>query len=124
MAVASRNLSRGDVIDRSDISIETINVSQLRQGYLETAANIMGQELRRPVTKGEVFRSAILDAPMVIKRGDEVSIEMQVGSISVTSSGTAMANGRVGQRIRIRNSQSDRMVSAEVVSAGKVKTAI
>lgn len=124
IAVANRTLNRGDVITHNDIGIENINISQLRQGYLESAETIVGQELRRPISKGEAFRSNILDAPMVIKRGDEVSIEMQAGSITVTSSGTAMGNGRIGQRIRIRNSQSERMLSAEVVGAGRVKTAI
>lgn len=124
MAVASRNLQRGDVIENSDISIETVNTSQLRQGYLQDNHNILGKELQRPLNKGEAFRSSLLNSPMVIKRGDEVSIEVQAGLIAVTSSGTAMANGRVGQRIRVRNSQSDRIVSAEVVDAGKVKTSI
>jgi flagella basal body P-ring formation protein FlgA len=124
MAVASRNLNRGDVVDSTDISIEIVNVSQLRQGYLARRENIVGKEVQRAMNKGEAFRGASLDSPLVIKRGDEVSIEIQAGMIAVSSFGTAMANGRIGQRIRVRNSQSDRIVSAEVVDAGKVKTSI
>lgn len=124
MAVASRNLQRGDVIDNSDISIEIVNISQLRQGYLQYRDTILGKELQRSLNQGEAFRSNLLNSPMVIKRGDEVSIEIQAGSIAVTSSGTAMANGRIGERIRVRNGQSERIVSAEVMGAGKVKTSI
>jgi flagella basal body P-ring formation protein FlgA len=124
LAVAGRQLERGDVISESDITIEVVNVSQLRQGYVIEPDNIIGRELQRPLNKGEAFRSAILEAPMVIKRGDAVHIEMQAGAIAVNSTGVAMANGRVGQRIRVRNSQSDRIVSAEVVEAGKVRTSI
>lgn len=124
LAVASRNLNRGELIDDADISIEIVNISQLRQGYLESREHIIGQELKRPINKGEAFRNAILDAPLVIKRGDNVEIEALAGSIAVTSSGTAMANGRIGQRIKVRNSQSDRIVSAQVMSAGKVQTTL
>lgn len=124
VAIASRNMARGDVVRDGDIRIEVMNASLLRQGYLVQKAGIAGKELQRPINKGEAFRTAILDAPMVIKRGDEVSIEMQAGMIAVNSTGVALANGRVGQRIRVRNSQSERIVSAEVVDAGKVKTSI
>lgn len=124
LAVASRNLVRGDVVSASDISIEVVNISQLRQGYLARRENIIGQELQRPMNKGEAFRGSILDAPLVIKRGDAVHIEIQAGTIAVNSTGIAMANGRIGQRIRVRNSQSERIVSAEVVEAGKVRTSI
>jgi len=124
LAVASRNLNRGELIDAGDISMEVVNISQLRQGYLESREQIIGQELKRPINKGEAFRNAILDAPLVIKRGDEVAIEALAGSIAVTSSGTAMANGRIGQRIKVRNSQSDRIVSAQVMNAGKVQTTL
>ncbi len=124
LAVASRPLMRGDVISERDIQIDVVNVSQLRQGYLARRESIIGQELQRPMNTGEAFRGSILEAPLVIKRGDAVHIEMQAGTIAVNSTGIAMANGRIGQRIRVRNSQSERIVSAEVVSAGKVRTSI
>ncbi len=124
LAVASRPLQRGDVISEADIAREVVNISQLRQGYLARSDDIIGRELQRSLNKGEAFRSSILEAPLVIKRGDAVHIEAQAGAIAVNSTGIAMANGRIGQRIRVRNSQSDRIVSAEVVEAGKVRTSI
>lgn len=120
LLVANRNLVRGDIVTHSDVVSEIVNTSQLRQGQIEETDNILGQEVIRPISKGEPFRNASLASPMVIKRGDPVIIELQSGSISVSSNGTAMANGRIGERIRIRNGQSDRMVSAQVIAAGRV----
>lgn len=120
LLVASRNLVRGDIVSRADVVSEIVNTSQLRQGQISETDSVIGQEVKRPISKGEPFRNASLDSPMVIKRGDPVIIELQSGSISVNSNGTAMANGRIGERIRIRNSQSDRIVSGQVVAAGRV----
>lgn len=124
LPVASRNLERGDIVTQADVVIEVVNISQMRQGQLEESALVIGQEVKRPIGKGEPFRSAALDSPLVIKRGDPVVIELQAGSLVVTTHGTAMTNGRIGERIRVRNSQSDRIISVEVVEAGKVVTII
>jgi len=120
LLVASRNLVRGDIVTRADVVSEIVNTSQLRQGQIGESDSVIGQEVKRPISKGEPFRHASLDSPMVIRRGDPVIIELQSGSISVSSNGTAMVNGRIGERIRIRNGQSDRIVSAQVVAAGRV----
>lgn len=124
MPVANRNLERGEIVSGVDISSEVVNISQVRQGQLTDTESIIGKEVQRPVTQGETFRSAGLAAPMVVKRGDIVSIEIQAGAISVSSQGTAMSQGRIGDRIRVRNSSSDRIVTAQVVAAGKVQTAM
>lgn len=120
--VASRNLERGAVVTQGDLMIEVVNVSQLRQGQYMDAEAVVGKEVKRSINKGEPFRTAALDAPLAIKRGDQVAIELSTGAISVHSQGTAMANGRIGERIRVRNNQSDRLVTAEVVAPGKVIT--
>jgi flagella basal body P-ring formation protein FlgA len=124
MTVASRSLERGELVTAADLTTEVVNTSALRQGQLADPVNILGKEVKRPIQKGEPFRAAALEAPLVIKRGDPVIIELQAGIISVNTSGVALANGRVGDRIRVRNGQSERIVSAQVIAAGKVATAI
>lgn len=122
--VASHNLERGKIITEKDLAKEVVNISSLRQGQINHRESILGQEVRRPIAKGDPFRSAALDSPMVVKRGEIVMIELQAGAISVSSTGTAMSNGRIGDRIRVRNGQSDRVINVEVIAAGKVLSAI
>lgn len=124
LPVAGRNLERGELVAQSDIVMEVVNTNLTRQGQVADMAGVLGKEVRRPISKGEPFRVAALESPLVIKRGDPVVIELQAGSISVNTAGTAMANGRIGDRIRVRNGQSDRIVNAQVLAAGRVMTAI
>lgn len=120
--VASRNMARGDVVSAGDIQTTLVNSTGQRQGQIDSAVDIIGKSLRRPIRQGEVFRSAQLEMPTVVKRGDLVSILTQVGAISVSSAGTAMSNGKIGEKIRIKNNQSDRVIMAEVIEAGSVRT--
>ncbi len=122
IAVAGRDIGRGEVISHAHIDTHVVNISNIRQAFLADAELIVGKETKRNIGKGEPFRSALLDAPTAIKRGELVTLESQAGSIKVSSSGTAMADGRVGQKIRVRNNSSERIISGVVISQGLVQT--
>ncbi|HWV16021.1 MAG TPA: flagellar basal body P-ring formation chaperone FlgA [Cellvibrio sp.] len=122
VAIASRNLQRGELVGEADINISELDVSQYRQGYSKNAEQIIGKELKYPMNKGDAFRDSILDAPIAIKRGDEVSVEALAGSIRVITTGTAVSDGRVGQKIRVKNNNSAKILSATVIGAGKVQS--
>ena len=122
MAVASRNLQRGEMINEGDVSVESMEVTQYRQGFATQAEDIIGKEVKYAVTKGDAFRTSSLNAPMAIKRGDEVTVEAYAGSIRVVTNATAVSDGRIGQQIRVKNTQSARIVNAKVIGPGKVQS--
>ncbi len=122
VAVAGRNLQRGDLVSAADLSSEIKDVGDLRIGFALTPETIIGKEIKFAVNKGEVFRNSALDAPLVIRRGDTVSMESNAGGISVKTSATAVSDGRIGQQIRVKNNQSARIINAKVVEAGKVQS--
>ena len=122
IAVAGRDIMRGEVINHSHIANNLVNVSSIRQEFLPEAQTVVGKEAKRNISRGEPFRTALLDAPTAVKRGELVALESLAGSIKVSSTGTAMADGRVGQKIRVRNNSSERVISGVVISHGVVQT--
>ena len=122
IAVAARTLQRGQQINEGDLDYQSLDMSQYRQGFAVNKEDIIGKEVRYSINKGDAFRSSALDSPLVIKRGDEVSIEANSGAIKVITNGTAISDGRIGQQIRIKNTHSERIVNARVMGSGKVQT--
>lgn len=122
VAVAGRILQRGDMVSASDLTTDIKDVSELRLGFVLTAEAIVGKEVKYTVNKGDTFRNSALDAALVIKRGDTVSMEASAGEISVKTNGTAVTDGRMGQQIRVKNNQSARIINAKVVGVGKVQS--
>lgn len=122
VAVAGRNLQRGEVVSESDLVTDIKDVSDFRMGFCLTPDAIVGKEVKFTINKGETFRTSALNAPMVIKRGDTVNMEAIVGEISVKAHGTAISDGRVGQQIRVKNNQSARVINAKVVGPGQVQS--
>ena len=120
--LAQRDIARGEQISQAHITTGLVNISNIRQAFLADENTIVGQEAKRNISMGEPFRTALLDAPTVVKRGEMVTLESLVGSIKVNSTGTAMADGRVGQTVRVRNNSSERIISGVVMSQGLVQT--
>lgn len=120
--VAARPLNRGDLISSADINEEILNISLIRQAFLASPSAAIGKEVKRNINQGEPLRSANLDAPTAIKRGDMVALASASGAIRVVTTGTAMSDGRIGQKIRVRNTQSTRVVSAKVTGPGQAQT--
>ncbi len=117
--VAAKPLTRGNVITAADITEALINISLIRQEFIASPQLAIGKEVKRNINQGEPLRNAHLDAPTAVKRGDLIELSSVAGSIRVITTGTAMSDGRIGQTIRVRNSQSTRVVSAQVIASGQ-----
>jgi len=122
VAIAGRALQRGEPITAADVETEIRDMNQYRQGFALESDLVIGKEVKYPIAKGEAFRTSALGAPLVIKRGEEVSIQATVGAISVVTTGIATGDGRLGQQIRVKNNQSERIINARVVGPGKVQS--
>ncbi len=122
--VANHSLQRGEILMENDVKESLMDLSSLRQGYLINKQNAVGYELKRNISLGDPLRQQILAMPMVISRGEIVSISAVSAAISVEASGTALANGRIGEHIRVKNNRSGRIVQAKVTGAGQVEIAL
>lgn len=124
VAVASRNLSRGKSLSADDIRFARVNVAQSGPGYFEVPDDLIGMELKRSLRAGETLSRSMIRPPMVVKRGDAVSLEASIAGIQVVTMGEALANGHVGQRIRVRNARSRRIIDAEIIGPGRVQASM
>jgi flagella basal body P-ring formation protein FlgA len=120
VVVAARQLPRDAMISASDLQLIERDVAPLNGQFLTTVDEAVGLSARRPVTAGAVLSRDQLLQPLLIRRGDAVTIRAESGGLNVNMPGVAMTDGRRGESIRVRNSNSARMVDAQVVDAGVV----
>lgn len=120
--LAQRDIARGEQISQDHVTTGLVNISSIRQAFLPDEIDIIGKEAKRNISMGEPFKTSLLDAPTAVRRGEMVTLESMAGSIKVSSTGTALADGRIGQTIRVRNNSSERIISGVVMSQGLVQT--
>ena len=58
-----------------------------------------------------------LKPPVIVKRGQQVTLLARTSSYEVRMNGKAMMDGVAGQRIRVRNDRSERIVEGVVKSS-------
>lgn len=121
--VASRPLPRGARLADSDLEPVRMNIATLPQGYVTSADTVVGKVLRQALAAGQPIRPGQLEDPHLVIRGQQVTLRATREGFAVSMAGTALANGRRGDRIQVRNATSGRIVEGEVMSAGVVDVA-
>lgn len=76
--------------------------------------------MTRPLPAGAVLTPAAIASPRIIQRGDRVLLTADVGGISVRVGGQALMHGTLGDRVRVRNLSSQRVVEGLVLADGTI----
>ncbi len=106
--IASRNIRAGVTVTASDI------VSPSDQDGMRRAIKIIGLETVRTIYKGQSLHENGLQSPTLIERNAIVQMEFSKGGMNISAEGRALDKGSLGERIRVMNLISRRVVVATV----------
>jgi len=112
--VTTETVSRGDYLKSTQLKLERRSLNFLHNGYLKSIKQAVGQQLKTTLAKGIVISPNQLKRPYDIKRGQNVNILAKSGLISVRIKGKALANARIGDRIRVKNISTNKIVEGTV----------
>jgi len=121
VVVASRPLSRGSKVGPGDLELLREDVTRLTSGYYSAIEEVRGMEVRRSIRAGMVLNRSLVKAPILIKRGEKVTITAASGSVQVRMEGKALDAGARGELIEVLNLSSKQKVEAEVIAPGVVR---
>jgi len=121
VVVAARPLAANQLITAKDVKLKQLDIGALRQGYVNNIRKIVGQQLKYPVALGTVIKPRSVQAQKLVRRGEHIMLVALAGNMEVRMSGTALSDAILGQRIRVKNSSSKRVVEGVVEAAGIVK---
>jgi len=120
VVVASRDLERDTVLGPDDLKIAKRDVTRAREPLMsrERAA---GMRLKRSLDSGDVLERGRLDRPVLVDRGEVVTMEAKKGRLLLTAKGVASSKGKKGETIKVTNTNSQREVLCKVVDSGRVR---
>ena len=124
VVVANRPIARGERIHSADLHMLKLDTAQLSGAYFSDINVIAGQEARRLINTDEVIYDHAVEPPIIVKRGESVTITAQAGGLSVRMTAVAMSDGRRGDKITVKNPQSKRVLEATVSAPGQVTVAL
>ena len=121
IVVPARDLARGEVIAESDLTFGIVPGPGLMNGTVTRLEAAAGMEARRVLRAGEVLSASDLRRPVVVNKGQTVTMTFAAPGVDLTAMGRAMGEGGVGDTVTVQNPASFRMVSAVVTGAGTVR---
>lgn len=119
--VSTSKMSRGEIIADSDIILNEVDISQIRGHTFVSKEDLIGTKLKASLKANQVIDSASI---CLICKGDVVMITANSTSISVSMSGIALNDGSKGDKIRVQNKASRRIIDAIIIDVSTVNASI
>ncbi len=122
VVVSTVNLQAGQVLHPEHLKLEKLDAEKISKTHYLEIAGLEGQELVRAVRAGEAIRTSDLRQATLVRRGDLVV--MTVGSpatFQISVKAEALQDGKLGEQIRLRNTESGRTLSAIVTGKGQAR---
>ncbi len=120
IVVARTFLPRGRAIGDGDLVDEERDVSTLPRGYFLPTADLHGMVAKRPIRAGQALTPDMVRPPLLVRRGEAVTIVAEHGGLSVRMAGKALVDGALGATVRVRNDRSKRIVEGRVSGERRV----
>lgn len=118
--VLKTGLRQGDVIGSGDISWVDMRAADVSANIVVDAEKLVGQTPRRGITALRPISAGDIQPPVMVKKGDLVTLTLQNGIIHLTMQGKALESGAAGDSVRVINTASNQTVEGIVTGAQSV----
>ena len=116
IATLKHAVTRNTILTSEDISLKKININRLSSGYFDDITELEGKVLTQNLTKGAVLTKHHIKLPMAINRGQRVTVIAKNSVIEVRMEGTAMSEGAIGERIKVKNMKTKRIIEGVIIN--------
>jgi flagella basal body P-ring formation protein FlgA len=112
--IVNKPLGYRQIIREEDLIERRTLVDRIGDDPLVTREQIVGQMAGRDLRLGTVLTGRLIDATILVKTGQLVSITLTQGAISAKSVARATEQGTIGQTIRVKNEVTNNMFDVVV----------
>jgi flagella basal body P-ring formation protein FlgA len=120
LPVLARPIAPGETIAARDIETLRIRADRVTQDGVTDAREMIGKTPRHPLRPHEPLRLADIQVPVIVHKGDLVTILLETPTMRLTAQGKAVEDGGMGAAIRIANTKSNRVIDAMVIGPNLV----
>ncbi len=121
LVVAARSLSRGTLIRAADLELQHGAPQNRGPDGFHSVAEVVGKETTRAIPKGKVLPQESVRSPLLVRRGEVVTVYARNAGICVRTLGRARDNGSLGELVAVESLQDRTTYFARVSSAREVE---
>jgi flagella basal body P-ring formation protein FlgA len=119
--VLTRRIHADEVIQADDVRLVAVARNRLRDGTALSARELIGKSPRRIISENRPVRLVEVIEPPIVQDGENVTMQYQMGALTIHAAGRLLDSGSKGQTVRVRNTASKQIIRARVVAPGVVE---
>lgn len=116
-----RPVPYGRALQIDDLEEAACEIENPRLDHFRTAVEAVGMTAKRSLAPGDLLDRGAVNEGFLVHSGDAVRLLAQSRGMKITVLARSLQNGRMGDRIKVRNIDSDRVISATVTGVGEVR---
>jgi len=117
---AARRLPYGALVGAGDLRETLAEIRDPRVAYIRRIEEAEDKVTRRVLMPGDPVTSDVLAGPLAVRNGDIVRVSLDRAGIHLVARARAEQDGRLGQLIRVRNLDFDRVLKGRISGQGEV----
>lgn len=122
MVVPKRLLARGTVLEPEMLEEVAMTTQGIDTSLLSSIRDVEFAELVRDMTAGSPIRSSDLRRATMVKQGQLVTMVIgEKTAFQVVIRAEAMQDGRMGEQVKLKNTESGRQISGVVIGPNQVR---
>jgi flagella basal body P-ring formation protein FlgA len=123
LPVPTVTIYAGDIIKESMLRLQAYpETFKARAAVIDAPLAMVGRSARRMLLPGEPVPVNAVDDPRLVSRGAPTQIVFEENGLFITTVGSPLQNGGLGELIRVRNSDTGRIILGTVMADGRVRT--
>lgn len=120
--VATQILEREEPITGAMLAVREVSLGKQDQAYFNRINQVEGLSAKRRIRADQALTQEMLTSPWLVRRGERVVMQARHGAIQANTEGEALADGRKGDVIRVKNVTSGKVIEAQVTGIGVVSS--
>ena len=103
MVVSVRPLLRGTLLRAADVELKRVSSQDARGGGFHSIDEVVGKETIQAIPKGKVLQTRMIRPPLLVRRGDVVTVRARCSGIVVRTTARARDDGALGELISVES---------------------
>lgn len=117
----TRPVAFRSILQEGDLQLAACDIADPRAEYYRSTAEAVGSIARRALSAGELLSHACIDEASFVRNGETVKLLVQSGGLRMSLMVRALQSGKIGDTVKVRNTDSDRVITAVVTGRGEVR---
>jgi flagella basal body P-ring formation protein FlgA len=120
VVTSANKMIRGSVIEPSDVVLAKKNVTGQGQKYFGKLDDVAGKQVTVTIARNVLVQDWMVRVPPLVSKNDQVMLIAEMPSFTATAAGIALDDGSIGDRIKVRNKDTNKEIFGKVISRTEV----